>query len=72
MSTHATEATPIGSELERARLEHRARRIERVLGVLRERRTGAHTGPRSAALDQAIAGFGEELGAIRSRLRRLS
>lgn len=62
----------LGVDLERIRLQHRARRIERVLDVLRERRAlSRQTGPRPAALDQAIAGFGEELGSVRRRLRAL-
>jgi hypothetical protein len=68
-----TDAQPsIGSELERARLEHRARRIERALLVLRDHRARVLVSGRApSALDRAIAGFGEELGAVRASIRRL-
>jgi hypothetical protein len=62
----------LGVQLERTRLEHRARRIERVLVVLRHQRRQARDCGRSpAALDHAIAGFGEELGDVRDRLRAM-
>jgi hypothetical protein len=63
----------LGAHLERTRLQHRARRIERVLVVLRDQRRRASDRGRSpAALDQAIAGFGDELGEVRRRLLRLT
>ena len=63
----------LGADLERSRLEHRARRIERVLAVLRDQRIRSdETGRRPIALDQAIGAFGEEFGAVRARLRMLS
>jgi hypothetical protein len=54
------------AELKRLRLMHRARGMERVLFMLRERhRERSLVGPVPAALSQAIAGFSEELGRIR-------
>jgi hypothetical protein len=58
--------------LERTRLEHRARRIERVLDVLRhQRRQARDRGRAPTGLENAIAGFGEELGDVQDRLRAL-
>ena len=72
MATTGMECRPIGVDLERRRLQHRARRIERVIAVLQQRRsTGTPTGSRPAALDQAIAGFGAELASVRARLVRM-
>jgi hypothetical protein len=62
----------LGAQLERTRLEHRARRIERVLVVLRHQRQDARDRGRvPAGLDHAIVGFGEELGDVRGRLRAM-
>jgi hypothetical protein len=62
-------AQTLGAELERVRLAHRARRIERVLVSLRERRTErARAGPVPPALSQAIDGFSRELAHLRARL----
>jgi hypothetical protein len=72
MPAQTTDAPTLGAQLERARLQHRAQRIERVLRVLEARRTeGIRSGERPSALEQAIAGFGDELGTVRARLRRL-
>jgi hypothetical protein len=72
MSTPAAEPRSLGAEFERSRLEHRARRIDEVLVVLRLQRTHARDrGQAAAPLDQAIAGFGEELGSVRTLLRKL-
>jgi hypothetical protein len=72
MATSVTpDRRPIGAELERVRLEHRARRIERALAVLRDHRAYPPDRDRPAALDQAIAGFRQELAAVRDRLRQL-
>jgi hypothetical protein len=75
MSDMTSTATPpppcIATDLERSRLEHRARRIERALLVLRGHRDRADVGRRPPALEQAIAEFGEELGAVKARLREL-
>ena len=62
----------LGAQLERTQLEHRARRIERVLVVLRhQRRQARDRGRTPAGLDDAIAGFGAELGGVRSRLQAM-
>jgi hypothetical protein len=72
MATATRSSSSIGAALERSRLEHRARRIEQVLSALKERRDlGPQTGGRPASLDQAIAGFGAELSAVRAQLRRM-
>jgi hypothetical protein len=61
------------SDVARRRLQHRARRIEQVLSVLRERRSHAGgAGERPVALDRAIAGVGGEVASVRSRLRKMS
>jgi hypothetical protein len=58
-------AQTLGGELERVRLDHRTRRIERVLVSLRERRTErARAGAIPPALNQAIDDFTRELGAV--------
>jgi len=64
----------LGGYLERSRLEHRARRIERALAVLRERRRAhaAYGGEPPAPLDHAISDFGRELSRVRTRLRALA
>jgi hypothetical protein len=73
MPTATRDPQTIGADLERRRLQHRALRIERVLVVLQERKTlGLRSGSRPAALDQAIAGFGAELAAVRERLVRMA
>jgi hypothetical protein len=72
LTAQRTERT-LASQLAHDRLRRRARRIEQVLVVLRDRRDSSTLhGPRPAALDQAIAGFGQELASIQKRLRRLS
>jgi hypothetical protein len=72
MPTATRDPKTIGADLERRRLQHRARRIEHVIVVLRERRAlGIQSGSRPAALDQAIAGFGAELASVRERLVRM-
>jgi hypothetical protein len=71
-STVLAPAPTLGAQLERERLEHRVRRIERVLVVLRHQRRQANARGRApSGLEQAIAGFGEELGDVRDRLRAL-
>jgi hypothetical protein len=71
-STMIDPPTTLGAQLERTRLVHRARRIERVLVVLRHQRLRARErGQAPAGLDQAIAGFGDELGDVRDRLRAM-
>jgi hypothetical protein len=72
MTTTPETPTTIGAELERSRLERRERRIERALDVLRAHRTRRSDAPQGPAqIDQAIAGFGEELSAVRDRLHNL-
>jgi hypothetical protein len=63
-------STTLGGTLERTRLEHRARRMERVVRELRtraeeRRRRDGHV---PAPLGLAISGFEEELQQIRRRL----
>jgi hypothetical protein len=61
-------AQTLGGELERVRLAHRTRRIERVLVSLRERRTErARAGAVPPALNQAIEDFTGELAQLRGR-----
>ena len=64
---------PLGVELERARLRHRERRLDVVLGLLRqrqvERRERGHV---PAPLTESIRGFGVELACVRRRLDELS
>jgi len=55
----------IAVELERARLEHRARRMEAVVHQLRER---ARHHPAPHLLGRAIDGFDAELTSVRDRL----
>jgi hypothetical protein len=71
-STMMDPPSTLGAQLERTRLEHRARRIERVLVVLRHQRLRARDrGQAPAGLDHAIAGFGDELGDVRHRFRAM-
>ncbi len=58
---------------ERARLEHRAGRIERVIAELEDRAVyrRAVSGEAPAPLQRAIADFRIELGGIRRRLVEL-
>lgn len=62
--------TAVGASLERDRLRHRARRIEKVLRELRagEIRQGGGAGP-PAALREAIATFTLELEKVRRATR---
>ncbi len=58
----------IGLELERRRLEHRARRIEFVIAALhRLADARAPDGPIPAPLRQAIGGFSQELARVDRR-----
>ncbi len=65
---------PIAAQLEKNRLELRARRIELVIYALRDRAVYRHgtSGAAPAALQRAIADFGSQLGATRRRLAELS
>lgn len=59
----------VGAELERMRLEHRARRLERALRRLRDRATVADAGvTRRARLDRAVTDVSGELDRVRDRL----
>ncbi|HEU4976155.1 MAG TPA: hypothetical protein VFT50_13755 [Baekduia sp.] len=71
MSLEATTPT-IGAALERRRLEHRARRVQRVLAALEDRVAARRgTGPVPGGLREAIRDFERELGRVRERLRGL-
>jgi len=63
--------TPI--QLQRDRLEHQVRRMERVTEALRDRAVyrQARTGTTPQPLRQAIFGFERELGAARRQLAEL-
>jgi|GEM_PF-2675254 len=62
----------IGLDLERVRLEHRARRLGFVIAALRRLAdTRATDGPSRAPLHQAIAGFSQELAHADRRLAAL-
>lgn len=68
----STVPTPIASDLERRRLEHRERRVARVVRTLRHRRESYRArGPVPAALGTAIRDFDGELAGIRRRLDEL-
>jgi hypothetical protein len=64
------EPTTLGRELERTRLEHRARQLERVIERLRFRvRAGSDAGqPERAGLQRAMADFSSELREVRRQL----
>jgi hypothetical protein len=78
MSTASLTALPnpasLGAALERQRLEHRARRLLRVIAALDERRLYRERsdGATPAALREAIAGFQSELGEVERRLALLA
>lgn len=63
-------SSTIGAELERRRLQHRARRMERIIADLKQRALHLELtqGKAPVALGQAIAGFHEELDRIERRL----
>ena len=68
----AARATSIGRELERVRLEHRARRMSFAIAALRDISDArAKNGPAPPALRQAIAGFSRELSQVRQRIDKL-
>jgi hypothetical protein len=61
----------VRQELERARLEHRARRLRLVVSALRERsRAAAQGGSVPPALQRALSDFSGELAEVRARLGR--
>lgn len=73
MSPRAGAATrpTMGGELERLRLEHRARRLEHALRRLRHRARAVDAGPtRRAGLVRAVADVSGELEQVRDRLGR--
>lgn len=67
-------AVTIAQALERDRLEHRARRMELVIGALRDRARHhqAHSGGAPPPLLEAIVGFERELNALRHRLEEIA
>lgn len=67
-----TGSDPIGTELERRRLEHRERRVAHVVGLLRARReTYRAGGTVPTPLGAAIRDFDRELAGVRRRLAEL-
>ncbi|EHN12528.1 hypothetical protein PAI11_05510 [Patulibacter medicamentivorans] len=62
----------IGADLERVRLEHRARRIDHVLTALRERQyRDAVAGRRQSGVPRLMEDFTAELQQVRGRLMAL-
>lgn len=74
MTTASLTAVPnpasLGAALERQRLEHRARRLRRVLAALDNRYLYAEQTP--PALREAIHDFRSELDAVEHRLQLLA
>jgi hypothetical protein len=69
VSIHHPRKTCLGSELERVRLEHRARRLRLMIGLLGERaRMCRRAAPAPPALQRAIQDFSAELSQVRRRL----
>jgi uncharacterized membrane protein YccC len=62
-------ARSLGSQLERDRLEKRARRVRQVIDALRER-ASAREGGAPRPLRAAIEDFGRELADLERQLRR--
>lgn len=64
----------LGAALERQRLEHRQRRLKRVLAALEDRRTFREEADGSVprALREAIGDFRQELEAVERRLALLA
>jgi hypothetical protein len=61
--------TSVGHDLERRRLEHRARRLHLVVAALRARASAASdSGSVPPALHRALADFTAELAHVRRRL----
>jgi hypothetical protein len=58
----------VGQDLERHRLEHRARRLRLVIDALRERASASADGSIPPALHRALAEFSTELAHVRARL----
>lgn len=77
MTTASLTALPnpksIGAALERQRLEHRQRRLKRVLAALDDRRMFREEADGSVppALREAIHGFRQELDSVERRLELL-
>ena len=63
----------LGAALELQRLEHRQRRLKRVIAALEDRRTFREEADGSVpgALREAIGGFRQELDAVERRLALL-
>lgn len=72
MSRRAGSAAPatVGAELERVRLEHRARRLECALRRLRHRAQATLGPSRRTGLQRAVDDVSGELEHVRDRLRR--
>lgn len=71
--TTSTRPASLGGDLERVRLEHRARRLMHVVGALRARRESYRAGGTvPLALGTTIRDLDRELGAVRRRLSELS
>jgi hypothetical protein len=58
----------VGQDLERHRLEHRARRLRLIIDALRERASASADGSISPGLHRALADFSTELAHVRARL----
>jgi hypothetical protein len=58
----------VGEDLERCRLEHRARRLRLVIDALRERASASADGSIPPAMRRALADFSTELAHVRARL----
>jgi hypothetical protein len=71
--TSRPQVASLRGELERRRIEHRARRVEQVLAALRARARAreATGGPVPAPLWHAVRGFEAELETVRDRLRHM-
>jgi hypothetical protein len=66
---HELRPTSVGHDLERRRLEHRARRLHLVVAALRARASAASdSGSVPPALHRALADFSSELAHVRRRL----
>ena len=78
MTTASLTALPnpksLGAALERQRLEHRQRRLKRVLAALDDRRMFREEADRTVppALREAIHGFRQELDSVERRLELLT
>lgn len=67
MGTAALRPASLGAELELRRLQHRERRLIRVVAALEERARRYEDGP-PPGLRESLAGFREELAQVRAAL----